>query len=52
MSDALREYAPEHETLEQLAAASEKLNVIKDKLDQQQQAEAEKIRQEQQGNHY
>lgn len=49
MSDTLREYAPEHQSLEQLAAASEQLNQVKEKLERQQQEEAEKLRLEQEG---
>lgn len=51
MSDALREFAPGHQSLDQLAAASEQLNHVKDKLERQQQEEAEKLRLEQEGKH-
>ena len=49
MADTLKEYSPNHQTLEQLAAASDQLNVVKDKLQRQQQAESEKIQAEQKG---
>lgn len=49
MAETLKEYSPNHQTLDQLAAASDQLNLVKDKLQRQQQAEAEKLAQEQKG---
>lgn len=49
MADALKEVAPEHQSLKQLAEASAQLSDVKDKLERQQQEDAEKLRKEQDG---
>lgn len=49
MADTLKEYSPNHQSLEQLSAAAGQLAGVKDKLERQQQADAEKLQREQSG---
>ena len=49
MADTLREYSPEHQSLEQLSNAAGQLANVKEKLDRQQQEEADRLRQQQKG---
>jgi len=49
MASKLREHAPDHQSIEQLNAAADQLSEVKGKLEQQQQAETERLKREQEG---